>query len=352
MAPVCEASDFALGNNLVGPPSPWVSREKAVFASEGIVYPEGLVDGVYRQPNWDADFGLPSIETPAWAAIDIGDGPSQLFVIWQDVATSKPLGYRLETSADSTNGSDGTWQVAVEVTDNAADVREHLVNFQGMSWLKLVVTGAPEGATSVRFDELAAFDISDAAGGMPADTWYFLGDSITEAAFALGSTYLFSTLVAEDHQGYSPAMINGGIGSELTQDGLARIDAILELHPYFKYFAIGYGTNDSWGDQNVASVGFEDKLRTLIETIVDAGRVPILARIPYASSAHTTLPDFNAVIDALQVEYGLPCGPDLYTWFLEHPDELSNDGVHPNGDGYRSINRLWADAVGALYSEG
>ncbi len=39
-------------------------------------------------------------------------------------------------------------------------------------------------------------------------------------------------------------------------------------------------------------------MRTLVATIIDAGRVPILARIPYASDGqHQTVPDFNAVID-------------------------------------------------------
>jgi lysophospholipase L1-like esterase len=60
----------------------------------------------------------------------------------------------------------------------------------------------------------------------------------------------------------------------------------------------------------------------------------------------------GSLVDKLQAEYGLPCGPDLYSWFKEHPDQLSSDGVHPNGDEYRAINRLWADAVGALYSAG
>ena len=76
------------------------------------------------------------------------------------------------------------------------------------------------------------------------------------------------------------------------------------------------------------------------------GRAP--ARALESWSAPSIDP-FNQIIDELQAQYGLPCGPDLFTWFSEHPDELSDDGVHPNRTGYESINRLWAEAVALLY---
>ena len=89
----------------------------------------------------------------------------------------------------------------------------------------------------------------------------------------------------------------------------------------------------------------------MVETILDAGHTPIIAYIPYASVAHATLPAFNAVIDEVQIEYGLPCGPDLYRHFLEHPEQLGSDGVHPNAQGNAAINQLWADAASPLYTD-
>jgi hypothetical protein len=77
--------------------------------------------------------------------------------------------------------------------------------------------------------------------------------------------------------------------------------------------------------------------------------VPVLARIPYASEAHTTLPEFNDVIDRLTEEYGLPCGPDLYGHFKENDDELSSDGVHLTSFGYSNMNGEWAEAALELY---
>ena len=81
-----------------------------------------------------------------------------------------------------------------------------------------------------------------------------------------------------------------------------------------------------------------------------AGRVPILATIPFASDGqHRGLPRFNEAIDDLTRANALRRGPDLYAWFAAHPEEL-RDGLHPNERGVASINRLWAEAVDALYS--
>ena len=49
---------------------------------------------------------------------------------------------------------------------------------------------------------------------------------------------------------YMPAMINGGIGGELTAGALARLDEVLALNPDYHFFAITYGTNDELGQQD------------------------------------------------------------------------------------------------------
>jgi lysophospholipase L1-like esterase len=77
--------------------------------------------------------------------------------------------------------------------------------------------------------------------------------------------------------------------------------------------------------------------------------VPILASIPFASDGqHANIPRFNQAIEEIRRSQNLPRGPDLYAWFSGHPDEL-RDGIHPNERGIASINRLWAEAVDALY---
>jgi lysophospholipase L1-like esterase len=156
--------------------------------------------------------------------------------------------------------------------------------------------------------------------------------------------------VSELVDGFFPAMISGGVGGTFSYDGQQHIEEWLELNPDFQHIGIAYGTNDAWGDANVDGAGFEGNLREVVEAVLDDERVPHLARIPYADSGvHNTLPDFNAVIDALVSEYELPAGPDLHTWFEENPDELSGDGVHPGSAGLVSVNHLWAEAAAQLY---
>src|SRR5690606_29229037 len=138
------------------------------------------------------------------------------------------------------------------------------------------------------------------------------------------------------------------IGGEHLSDALQRLDGVLELNPDIQHIGVAYGTNDAWGNQNPASTGCKDELVQLVEALIDAGRTPMLARIPHATAAHATLPEFNVIIDEVQAEYALPCGPDLYTWFEEHPEDLGSDGVHPVSSGDVAINRLWAEAAGAL----
>jgi lysophospholipase L1-like esterase len=143
-------------------------------------------------------------------------------------------------------------------------------------------------------------------------------------------------------------MLNGGIGGELTTGGLARLRAVLALNPDVRFFAIGYGTNDAWRGR-LTPAQFRGNLQSMIEQLLAAGRVPILARIPFSPDGnHDTLRAYNHVLDALTRENHLLPGPDLYGWFLGHPEQLT-DNVHPGPDGRAAINRLWAEAVDSLY---
>jgi len=208
----------------------------------------------------------------------------------------------------------------------------------------------PEGASTIALAEIALYDVSASGTERPQDTWAFFGDSITQGAFgrSLGAGNGFDEQVNALHESFMPAMINGGIGGELARDGASRIAEFLELNPDFQYIAIGFGTNDSWSNsQNTQT--FETRLREIVQAVLDADRVPVLARIPFATVAHATLPLFNEVIDRLSTEFALPCGPDLYGWFRDNPADLSPDGVHPARSGYIAMNRLWAETASGFY---
>src|SRR5690606_23114925 len=84
-------------------------------------------------------------------------------------------------SSDSSDGSDGDWTEAISIEDNDVKSRGHLIDFDGMSWLRFVATGDVDGQP-IFLDELVVHDVSDDPEAL--DSWFFIGDSITAAAFS------------------------------------------------------------------------------------------------------------------------------------------------------------------------
>lgn len=274
-------------------PMPLISRNQPAFASAGNA--AAVNDGeYYGGATWDV---VPGDATPAWVAIQVGAGPSRAM---------------LNT---------------------------------GQQWVRFVVTRAHDVGQAISIDEI---DVQDASAGN-ADSWMFVGDSITAAAFHRG---LFEGNFPERVHAVSPAffplMIGAGVGGTSTVDGVAHIDEWLAIHPHFQNWVISYGTNDSANADPQFAPAFGERLRFIVATLQAAGRTVFVPRIPYKTGGEAYLAPYNAEVDAVVGEYGLGAAPDLYAWFLAHPDQLY-DGVHPNDAGSRAMNQLWADAVRPLY---
>jgi acyl-CoA thioesterase-1 len=314
-----------------------------------------VVDGTYCTPAWRGTV------FPAFLALPVEQVSGDLLLEWNSSGTNDyvsqpnaptygvPASYTLATSADSTNGQDGTWREVVSVKGNNARTREHRFPFAGARWVRMTVTGAVPGPLGNTF-AIDQIDLHDASHGTD-DTVFFLGDSITAEAFTRcpANQPSFAELVHQAAPQRFPAMIDGGVGSVNIGYGVSVVQDWLALNPDFHLWAIGYGTNDAW--QKVQPAIFEAQLQTLVDRIVAAGRVPIIARIPFASKgpADADVRALNGVIDLVTARNGLLPGPDLYAWFSAHPNELSADSVHPSDAGTRSINRLWYEALRPLY---
>jgi acyl-CoA thioesterase-1 len=336
------------------PPNPLVSRSKRVAGWSPLQFskPQNVNDGDYST-SWGA--GWPTPAQPAWVAIEVGSGPERLLLNWsasgsfnyEETDYGSPGAYRIETSGDSTDGTNGAWRTEADVLTVSVHGQASSFDFTGRHWVKLVVTRAPASSPNgVQISEIDIHDVTVAA----RDTWFFLGDSITAFAFDRAPAHQpsFATWVSATHPGYYPAMIAGGTGGEKSDEGAAHIDERLARNPDAHFWAIAYGTNDAAGNESETG-RFRKNMQTIVSRVRDAGRVAILATIPFASDdQHRNIPTFNRVITELRTANSLPEGPDLYTWFAAHPDEL-RDGIHPNARGIVSINRLWGEAVDALY---
>jgi len=336
------------------PPNPLVSRSKRVvgWSSLQFAQPQNVNDGDYST-SWGA--GWPTPERPAWVAIDVGAGPRRLLLNWsaagsfnyEETRYGSPGAYRIDTSGDSTDGVNGSWRTAVDVLAVSTHGQADSFDFAGQRWVKLVVTRAPvESPNGVQLSEIDVHDVTVGA----RDTWFFLGDSITALAFdrATARQPSFAAWVHERRPAYFPAMIDGGTGGDKSDEGAARIGDWLARSPDAHFWAVAYGTNDAAGNAS-DTARFRTNIQAIVDRVRAAGRVPILATIAFASDGqHLNIPKFNRVLDEIRAKNALPAGPDLYAWFAAHPDEL-RDGVHPNDRGVVSTNRLWGEAVLALY---
>jgi len=349
-------------------PNPIVSRMAQVASTPG----NGgqVVNGVYHNGGWS----VPIASLPASVAIKVGAGPTRLLVSWDDGGTYNyqdpdgttvygfPADYHFEVSADSTNGTDGTWTAALDpksgqsvgATGNVVRTRAHAIDFAHQTWIKMVITAAPakESSNGVQIGEIDVHDTSDSAPARPEDTWFFMGDSITAFAFdrrAPNQPSFAAAINTATNNTYFPAMINGGIGGEKSSDGLARLTAVLTLNPDYHFIVLGYGTNDAAGGQIPLST-FQSNMQSMIDMVKAAGREPVIPHIPWSpDGTHNAIPMYDDVIDTLTRTNQLQVGPDLTAYFMMHTDQLMNDNLHPADAGQMAMNQLWADAMRVVY---
>ncbi|HWP93828.1 MAG TPA: GDSL-type esterase/lipase family protein, partial [Thermodesulfobacteriota bacterium] len=185
------------------------------------------------------------------------------------------------------------------------------------------------------------------------------------------------------NKGYPHTVKNEGVSGNLSIDGLNRVSTMLSSHPDSQYLLILFGTNDAKSSPPVPSgMGlnpgdpgyngtFKDNVQRIIDAVINEGKIPLLAKVPYAlgsSSNGTPFPDpdtapqnmliqeYNVVIDELisanNIQVSPPdlfVAPDLYNHFrnnyLNNGGSEYADNLHPNGTGYQSIANLWEVSI-------
>jgi lysophospholipase L1-like esterase len=172
-------------------------------------------------------------------------------------------------------------------------------------------------------------------------SWLAFGDSLTQDAF--GKALAWHEVLGPE----GPAPVNAGVWGDTTTSALARLDRVLAEHPEARYVGLAFGTNDAWGRMPVDR--FREQLQAMIDRVRAAGKVPVLATIPYSPESElAVLPDYNRAILALQAANGLPAGPDLYRLVQANEGYLQGDGVHMTPEGSQAIQRAWAEVAARL----
>ena len=152
-------------------------------------------------------------------ALNVGAGPKKLLITWESlgdcawatnftsncghsgVALSN---FKILTSANSTDGRDGDWSEAANITNNPVMARGVEIDFDGKSWFKFV----SEGDVG-KLLEIEAFDMTENG----TDTWFFMGTSISQMGLKQQDTdSTTAQLIHARFPDYTPAMLRGGIG--------------------------------------------------------------------------------------------------------------------------------------------
>jgi lysophospholipase L1-like esterase len=203
-----------------------------------------------------------------------------------------------------------------------------------------------------------------------------LGDEITTGIGDDVTTDYVASNSRNTGRGYTPVLsgwlennlniptiiYNNGMASTKAIDSLYAIDSVMARHPESLYYLILYGTNDatattptppgntcSEADLANEVVGcnatFKSYIRTSILALKAAGKIPLLALVPYNKGAtatqNTAINNYNSAIGQLIVEHNLAIEPpNLYTYFQTNQNQLV-DMVHPDGTGYQAVANLW-----------
>ena len=296
-------------------------------------------------------------------AINVGKGPTRLLINWESYgdcawATNFTSGcghsgvalsnFKIMTSANSTDGTDGDWVEAASIKNNPVMARGVEIEFADKSWFKFV----SEGDVG-QILEIEAFDMSN--GG--TDTWFFMGTSISQMGIKQQDTdSTTAQLIHARFPEYTPAMLRGGIGCINSTEVVEHLSEYLEYAGNVKFWAIEMGTNDAWGGGDWNLNTYVSNMQTIIDSAKAHGITPVIARIIATDSTKAGWqinPAFLKAVDKLVEDNGLPQGPDFYGYFKEHPELLGSDGVHPNANGGgQAMHHLWAEALSPLYATG
>jgi lysophospholipase L1-like esterase len=194
----------------------------------------------------------------------------------------------------------------------------------------------------------------------PTGEYYVaVGDSITLAAGGRGYQPTLSGLLGNS-KGFPNTISNWGVGGATSAAGAKFVSFTLSTVPWAKYFLVMYGTNDAYLPGPVPSGkgkrpgepgyrgSYKDNLQRIVSAILAAGKVPCLAKVPYATNPSidiSNVREYNVVVDELVAANNIAVTPpDFYAYFQKHPDEIP-DGIHPNKIGYESMANLWFIAL-------
>ena len=311
---------------------------------------------------------------PATLALDLSSVPvaqrKNIWLVWYNDGTyaynhalinqpgyNNAGSYTIEGNAAPGGGAAPTtgWVPLASLSSNVLHSYSHYLNFVGYNWIRgnfLVSDG------SVLNSDIAInLDVYSANNGV-TDGWFFNGDSITANCMRHNNvlaedqnnpgsqitiaTPAFGVQVNAIVGNNTPMQENGGIPGFTAGNMTAYLAGWLQ-HVPSRYVTINLGTNEAANTGNAAE--FYANMQQLVQIVVAAGKIPVVPTIPYSTDPKrkTNIPALNDEIRALYLAYPMIVpGPDLWTYFMNNPQYISTDHLHPNAQGCVAYRTLWS----------
>ncbi|MGA2191129.1 MAG: choice-of-anchor D domain-containing protein [Steroidobacteraceae bacterium] len=359
----------------MGQALPLISAGLPIYASSAQYPVSNATGGNYNQ-QWR------SIGVPVTLSLDLSSVPAaqrqSIWLVWYndatysydhplvgDVGYDNPGAYTLAANAapGGTAPPSTGWVQLASLPDNTLHSYSENVSFAGYNWIQYSFTasdGSPENT-----DIALNLDVYGSSTVI-SDGWFFGGDSITANCMAhnningqdennpSGTTVIaapsfgqqVNALVGDN----TPEQENGGMPGFASGDMIPYWAGWLANIPS-KYVTINLGTNDAAG--SIPPATYFANMATLVQAVIAAGKVPVIPTIPYSPDpTHlANTPGLNQQIQALYQAYPeIVPGPDLWTYFMNNPQYISTDNVHPNAQGCAAYRTQWAQfAAGTMY---
>lgn len=166
------------------------------------------------------------------------------------------------------------------------------------------------------------------------------GDSLT-AGFGVASRESYPSLLQERlrAKGYDYKVVNAGVSGDTTAGGLSRLAWSLRSKPVLA--VVSLGAND--GFRGLDPQQMEQNLRAIIHKLQQAKVQVVLAgmRLP-PNYGRETVRRFEEVFPRLAEQEKLPFVPFLLAGVAGDAGLNLDDGIHPNGLGYRVVlDNVW-----------
>jgi acyl-CoA thioesterase I len=179
---------------------------------------------------------------------------------------------------------------------------------------------------------------ADQASGAPVPHIVVLGDSLAVSPTVSENFPAFLQRRLDD-AGHRWRVINAGVGSAVTADGVRRLDSALTAEA--RILVLALGAND--GLRGLPVDGIEQNLATIIERAQARGVLVLLCGmlVPPIHGWDYTV-EFQRVFPRVAGKYGVPLVPFLLAKVALNASLNGPDGIHPNAAGAQQIaDTVW-----------